>query len=164
MQPSALSYYTTLYNAANVPITLHTDFGKNARPFSVAPGQHVTYRGGLRTTGSVVATSKARYSYRYPLADNFSEDYTEFYRGRPNYVHVLRADFKIYRATTDGSVDTRSHSGFPLVPTEQKVSERSSNNAMEIIASGCYNLLSGSLNPYPVAMVSVARDTPSCSR
>ena len=38
------------------------------------------------------------------------------------------------------------------------------NQAMDLIASGHYVLLSGRLDPYPVAMRPLARDTSSCSR
>jgi len=44
-----------------------------------------------------------------------------------------------------------------------KVAQRP-NQEMEQTASGRYDLLSGSLNQYPVAMVTLARGSSSCSR
>ncbi len=39
-----------------------------------------------------------------------------------------------------------------------------SNQSMEVIASRCYVLLLGGLNPHPVEMCPLARDTSSWSR
>jgi hypothetical protein len=157
-------YYTTLYNAANVPITLKTDLDNNTRLFFLAPGQHITYWGGLSTTGFVVQTSKKQFLYRYPLTGDFAHDYTALYHGHPNYVHVLRANFEIYRATMDGEIDGRPHPGFPLVPAEQQLSERTSNKAIEPTASRRTIQLTISSLPLSAAVRAIARGSSSLSR
>jgi hypothetical protein len=107
-----IAYFTTLRNGSGRSIDLDPDLESGHTHYTLAPGQTLTFLGGLSTVRFSIRTGQQTLYYRFPLS--FGAVPTH-HKGRQNHSYIFTRDHKIFPIAPDGSVVQDSRNGFPII-------------------------------------------------